>query len=158
MTLSFVNTQDVDINVPWLDGTPAFTLRRRDANIVVHRSCVPDCTVGCTCDSCILSSTVRVVPPGSAITLSWVPLHYIENTCQAEGYCRCYEPWPITAGQYALTLAGFTHAEGGDVDPADPSILTGAARGTQARSCTAALEFVLQAEAWSSDMEFVCER
>jgi len=155
--LSFVNTLGENLYVGWSDDKPAFRLRRGDNSLEPHRMCIPDCGTGCACVSCEASNVVRVVAPGTTLSVSWVPVHYVTNTCEAEGKCSCLETWPLTAGSYDLTLAGTTQMEGGEEVAGQPGMLAGAYLGAMSESCTARVEFALEAEESKATAQFLCQ-
>ncbi|MFW5739584.1 MAG: hypothetical protein ACOC1F_04395 [Myxococcota bacterium] len=138
LTFAFENGGDEDIYVDWPKPLPRFVIRRDGTELMTERDCVPFCTDGCACSACAKpQARVRRIAVGETLQVSWEPLHFAVNSCNGSASCTCVESWPVTAGRYELSLAGFTGAAGGQTDPDDPAVLVGAEPTSESRSCSA---------------------
>lgn len=157
LSLEFPNALTEDVFVPWPDNQPVFTLYKGEVELVTRRGCVPFCGDGCSCSPCTTPvSRVRRVPAGESLTVTWDPVHFVQNTCSGSTDCRCVELWPITAGRYRLILDGFTQAEGGQEVAGLPNVFLGAYPGTEAKTCSAVAEFDIANGSTSVSAKFIC--
>ncbi|HQF24760.1 MAG TPA: hypothetical protein PK140_06070 [Polyangiaceae bacterium] len=157
MTLSFLNPLTEDLYVPWQDTQPAFELAHGQTELVVHRTCIPFCGNGCVCAPCTKSNRVRKLLPGESLQISWIPIHFVMNSCNDSVSCQCAESWPITAGQYTLSLRGFTDAQGGQPISEHPNILVGASPSSTSQNCQATKVFTLAAKETAVQAQFLCQ-
>lgn len=152
----FTNPGAEDLYVDWPTTQPRLVIKRNETVLITQRGCLPFCGDGCNCSPCPPTSTrVKRVPAGGSLTVPWKPIRYAVNACGGSESCTCIESWPVTAGHYEVSLAGFTHATGGEPSPEDPDLLIGAQTSPESRSCTARKAFDLEGGATVS-ANFVC--
>ncbi len=162
--LEFVNSTEDDIYIALLQAELAYELSQGTTQLYTQRDCIPLCGEGCFCSSCTSTTPMaRRVPAGETLSVSWLPIHYMQSTCShadapTPSACKCVESWPLTAGTYQLSLHGFTNAEGGLESPTSPNLVQGATRGNNSVDCRATTEFELAAESIQARAHFVCPK
>ena len=157
ITLMFTNASTEDVFVPWMDGNPAFKLQQGNMDLMTHRSCIPDCGSGCECAACTDVGVVRRIPSMETLSVPFVPVHFVMNTCGGSVGCYCLESWPITVGRYSLFLGGFTNAVGGRKSAEQPELLHDTTPGAGSRTCSASLEFDIEAGGSTAETSFRCD-
>ena len=144
ITFVFSNPGTEDIYIEWSTAQPQFVLKHNDTTMLTRRGCLPFCGDGCNCSPCSPTLTkVKRVPPGESVSVLWKPVHYTVNTCGSSTKCTCIESWPVTIGDYDVSIVGMTDATG-EVSPDDPDLLIGAEASADSRSCFAHKTFALE--------------
>lgn len=145
MQFVFHNTSTSPLYIDWAAGRAPVRILRDGEELAVDTGCAPLCDQACGCMACAAPEhRVLKIDPGSNVQLEWTPVHHIFRSCQESPACNCAEPWPVTAGTYAVRLAAATAVKGGTPSPGDPGMLDGADPDWSAPACVASAEFALE--------------
>jgi len=145
MQFVFHNTSTSPLYIDWAAGRAPVRILRDGEELAVDTGCAPLCDQACGCMACAAPERrVLKIDPGSNVQLEWTPVHHIFRSCQESPACNCAEPWPVTAGTYAVRLAAATAVKGGTPSPSDPGMLDGADPDWSAPACVASAEFALE--------------
>ncbi len=145
MQFVFHNTSASPLYVDWSAGRAPVRILRDGTELAVDTGCAPLCHQTCGCMACAAPEhRVLKIDPGAHIQLEWTPVHHVFHSCQDSPACSCAEPWPVTAGTYAVHLAAAKAVKGGTPSLSDPGMLDGADPDWSAATCLASTDFVLE--------------
>jgi hypothetical protein len=156
MSITLHNETNEQVVIPWTETRPVFSLKREGQPLRAQSDCHAPCDTDCTCGSCGTSIGVFVrIPPHSDYSFDWQPKRYVLHPCGKQPDCRCTETWPLTAGNYEITVEGFSRPRGGQPVKDDERLVVGVDKGPDSQRCVARFQFTLQRRGKAS-AAFMC--
>ncbi len=153
----FNNHSSSELFVDWSNGHAHFTLERNDTPLLIDPACVPECSVGCACDSCPPQAPMALrVPPGGSLVFTWNATVFENSSCDASATCSCVERWPATSGNYLARVVAYAAALGGSPAADNPNLIVGGAVDPSSPRCSGSAQFPLAGSA-TVQAPFICE-
>lgn len=157
ITFVFHNSTGSAVYVDWVGMRAPMRVLRDHKELRTHPGCDPLCASQCACLACPTPAhRVLRLDDGAELRMEWEATVYELHKCAADPACSCVEPWPATAGAYAVSLAGAAGVIGGVPDPVDSRILNEATLDSAAPGCQASADFELVGAA-EVKVQFTCE-
>lgn len=144
LQVEVVNPTAQDLFIDWTDLHAHANLSKTAEKLVTDKTCLPLCGDECACAPCAQPApSAKRIAAGASTRFSLDAVHYVERSCGTDAGCTCVMSWPLTSGDYELTLQAYASVSGGTPSATDPDVLVGAELPADGSACTAAGSFTL---------------